>query len=185
MKQATKTYRITKEEVVAALMTENLRPGQWYKDGYELTPDDEDCPACAVGAILRNTDCCVGLANSEIASDVCSNNFGHDDTAKAWNVFNRNPSGNNFLAVLSAEFERIGFDLGVESETLFDDETGGFVDKTKAQMTADLEQCRMHALSIVEAHCPKVLEFEVHIDTLIDQMTETEKEKLLTQALVG
>lgn len=89
-----KKYKISKEKVKQALITEPLRDGAFHHGKDDL--DDKKCSVCAVGAVLRNTK---GLEFSyehgptvtEGMSGSFSLNVAHES--------------DNFMAKLSCEFE--------------------------------------------------------------------------------
>ena len=49
-----RNYKITKDQIIEALETENLKPGNWFHA--PLWFDNGDSPVNAVGAILRKVN---------------------------------------------------------------------------------------------------------------------------------
>jgi len=47
------TKTTTKDEILEALDTENLRPGAWFRHRRRGYSNFDDCAVCALGAILR------------------------------------------------------------------------------------------------------------------------------------
>lgn len=110
-------YKITKKKVIEAILTEPLGSGHFFLN----FRDDGKCKVCAVGAILRATK------------------KDHFDSNNAFEATNgtANYEKNNFLSILSCEFEDYMQDF----------------DST-------IDEARLHCLNVIEAFCPEVLEFE-------------------------
>lgn len=84
-------YRISKKKVLQAITTETLTANTFFDSG---SVDDGECAVCAVGAVLRNTK--RNTFSTRDAIDICGYRYGAC----------QEPLHNNFMSLLSIEFER-------------------------------------------------------------------------------
>lgn len=129
-------YKITKKKVIEAVLSEPLNIKYENRKFFSSDDmnDDGKCEVCAVGAVLRK---------------ISPKKFGIDDGAK----LTARISGpeqlyeayeeNIFMSVLSCEYESFIKEHGYNSSKEAEIET------------------RTHLLSVIEAFCPDVLEFDL------------------------
>ena len=145
----TERYKITKQEVLQALLTEPLNPGTFFEAPYAT--DIKGCKVCAVGAILRNIK--AYYFDEKDAIFACE---------KAYTI-GQYPATNNFLSLLSIEFEEAGEYL------LY-----GYEHEFAEQELWDI--LRAHIYGVALAECPEVLTVEVPLRRI-------EREKIKRQAM--
>lgn len=130
-------YKLSKKKVIEAILTEPLKPGRFFhisrKYNSDEQFDDGQCSVCAVGAVLRKT--INKNFNSQSGFTVVGDYYTGDRLHEAY-------IGDNFLSILSTEFES------------YCDSFGGRED-------IEYDEVRFHLLNVIEASCPEVLEFEV------------------------
>lgn len=120
-----KKYKVTKKQIIEAILTEPLKAGQWFQRNNEaLEKDDGMCEVCAVGAILRNVK---RKATAGDAFRVTNHLAMPQHLEYAYDL-------GNFMSILSTEFE---------SFTRINN------------MNGDEPEVRMHLLNVIEAHCPR------------------------------
>lgn len=126
-------YKISKKKVIEAISTEPLTYGKFFK--YYNEVDNGICEVCAVGAVLRKI-------KPKYFDSTHGFRITHYLAAKEY--LYRAYASNNFLSILSCEHESF-----VNDENKFN------------ESIANLDLQRLHLLSIIEAFCPDVVEFEV------------------------
>lgn len=138
-----KTFKITKDEVKHALITEPLKAGTFFhtKEDSRWVPENGKCSVCAVGAILRNTR--DKFFNSDDGFNVTGYLCGASSIDAAYDF-------NNFMSILSCEFEAASNIKGQSKEHYIDD---------TERIDSDSDDMRMFLLFLTEAFCPDVLEF--------------------------
>lgn len=125
-------YKITKEQIIKAVTIEPLTCGKFCKL-------DRSCEVCAVGAVLRHA----GFKNKEISdSAIVATKYVYMASE-----LDLAESLNNFLSILSCHHEL--FAKNHNSATF------------KFDTIEDVTLQRLHLLSVIEAFCPPVVEFEV------------------------
>lgn len=130
-------YQLTKEEVFEAILTEPvLQGGKFYKREWNKKDGTrgKHCAACALGAValrMRRSD--AGYLGWLEFSSMTNSLFSEDDLHEAYKI-------GNFASILSCEFETAWSDI---------------------EFNRNEDLARFHALMIVEAMCPDVLEFKI------------------------
>lgn len=125
------TYTITKQEVLQALLTEPLDPGVFFQS-FSGQDDGAGCKVCAVGAVLRQIR--AGYFDDQDAQFACEERY----------FMGQVPASNNFLSLLSIEFEEAG-------DYLF----YGSSEVASEQEAEDI--LRAHIYGVALAACPPVL----------------------------
>lgn len=134
-----KKYKVTKKQIIQAIISEPLTFNKFF-DIWKTGSNRRNCSVCAVGAVLRTAikkDWILATANPFEATDfICS----AEDLDYALDA-------DNFLSILSSHHEYFAENFNCE----YDDEL--------KQQIKNMDLQRLHLLNVIEAFCPKVVEF--------------------------
>lgn len=131
-----KTYSISKEEIIKAVIEEPLTVGTFFRS--DERNDDGKCSVCAVGAVLRRVKPKAFGTDSANNITEWNGSFLYIDDAE---------KSNNFLAILSSHHEYFYHHF---NRNLF--AHNDIIDH-------DLQI--LHLLSVIEAFCPETVTFKI------------------------